>query len=913
MYLNGTEIASASSTTNASNTTLKIGTNWGSYITTGFISNIRISNTARTISAVPSSLLTTDANTVFLANFTNAGIFDNAAVADYETVGNAQVSTSVKKYGTGSMSFDGTGDYLPTASNQNFAFRTGDFTVEYWIYTNSSADDGIFQLSTTAGGFATSYTNGMMMAVVSGVLYYALGGSSASTGFTINNSTWYHIAMCRTSGVVKVFVNGTQVASAANTTDVTATNLVIGGYYSTSYTLVGYIDDFRISNGIGRYPYNFTPPTAEFPNIGGTVTLTADPYFDYTTLLLPGNGTNGAQNNTFLDSSTNNFTITRNGNTTQGTFSPFSQTGWGNYFDGTGDYLSIGTSTNLALGANDFTIECFLFMTAYNGNGSTIWDYRTSGGTPNTMSSFFVGSTGVPVFYVGNGSSLVAVITGSSSVLLNVWNHLALVRSGSTITLYLNGVSIGSATNTTDLGIQTFRINDPQGSFGATAYFSNFRIVKGTAVYTANFTPSTTPLTAITNTSLLTCQSNRFVDNSSNAFAITRNGDVSVQAFSPFNPTAAWSAATYGGSGYFDGSGDYLNGPSTGQFAPTGDFTISMWIYPTSFAASFYVLAGSWAGAGAANEWLIQYDNTGAIRFLTTTDSTFSAAGVIKLNQWQFLSISRTGSTLTGYVNGTSFRSYTLTGTVGSATKVVYIGIQSGTTWPYIGYMADFRMVAGSAESATPPTSPATAISGTNMLLNFTNAGIYDATSKNDLETVGNAQISTTQSKFGGSSIYLDGTGDYCLFPVSQNFAFGTGDFTLECWIRTNRTTQSLFGLETGTGSYGLVFSGGDLYWQNSTMVANLMNASATSILDNNWHHVALTRYNGTSRMFFDGVQVVSASDSTNYTATTKMNVGYQHTPANYYLGYINDLRITKGIARYTSNFTPPTTAFLTL
>jgi hypothetical protein len=227
--------------------------------------------------------------------------------------------------------------------------------------------------------------------------------------------------------------------------------------------------------------------------------------------------------------------------------------------------------------------------------------------------------------------------------------------------------------------------------------------------------------------------------------------------------------------------------------------------------------------------------------------------------------------------------------------------------------MADFRMVAGSAESATPPTSPATAISGTNMLLNFTNAGIYDATSKNDLETVGNAQISTTQSKFGGSSIYLDGTGDYCLFPVSQNFAFGTGDFTLECWIRTNRTTQSLFGLETGTGSYGLVFSGGDLYWQNSTMVANLMNASATSILDNNWHHVALTRYNGTSRMFFDGVQVVSASDSTNYTATTKMNVGYQHTSANYYLGYINDLRITKGIARYTSNFTPPTTAFLTL
>ena len=77
--------------------------------------------------------------------------------------------------------------------------------------------------------------------------------------------------------------------------------------------------------------------------LGGKVSVEPDPYFEYTTLLLPGNGTNGAQNNTFLDSSTNNFTITRNGNTTQGTFSPFSQTGWGNYFDGTGDYL---TATN---------------------------------------------------------------------------------------------------------------------------------------------------------------------------------------------------------------------------------------------------------------------------------------------------------------------------------------------------------------------------------------------------------------------------------------------------------------------------------------------------------------------------------------------------------------------------------------
>ena len=90
----------------------------------------------------------------------------------------------------------------------------------------------------------------------------------------------------------------------------------------------------------------------------------SDPNFENVTLLLTGDGTNGAQNNTFLDSSTNNFTITRNGNTTQGTFSPFSQTGWSNYFDGSGDYLTTATSASgFSFGTGDFTIEFWMYPT----------------------------------------------------------------------------------------------------------------------------------------------------------------------------------------------------------------------------------------------------------------------------------------------------------------------------------------------------------------------------------------------------------------------------------------------------------------------------------------------------------------------------------------------------------------------
>ena len=100
---------------------------------------------------------------------------------------------------------------------------------------------------------------------------------------------------------------------------------------------------------------------ASFSSAAAVVT---DAYFNLVTLLLNTTTTNGAQNNTFLDSSSNNFTITRNGNTTQGTFTPFSQTGWSNYFSSTGsDYLTAPANAAFALGSNSFTIEGWIYPT----------------------------------------------------------------------------------------------------------------------------------------------------------------------------------------------------------------------------------------------------------------------------------------------------------------------------------------------------------------------------------------------------------------------------------------------------------------------------------------------------------------------------------------------------------------------
>jgi len=274
-----------------------------------------------------------------------------------------------------------------------------------------------------------------------------------------------------------------------------------------------------------------------------------DAQFNLVTMLLHGDGTNGAQNNTFLDGSTNNFTITRNGNTTQGSFSPYGSN-WSNNFNGTDALFTFPNSSNFAFGTGSYTIEFWINGPLNNdkfilgGRGAVTVMHITTGGSSSTA--------GV-LRYVGTST-----IVSSNVITDNTWHHCAIVRNGSSnITLYVDGVSVGTGTDTgnyaTASGTWIVGQNDLAASNYLDGYLSNFRIVKGTAVYTGNFTPSTTPLTAISGTSLLTCQSNQFIDNSATPVTITPTKP-SVQRFNPFGTATAYSTAVIGGSGYFDGT-----------------------------------------------------------------------------------------------------------------------------------------------------------------------------------------------------------------------------------------------------------------------------------------------------------------------------------------------------------------------
>jgi hypothetical protein len=498
-----------------------------------------------------------------------------------------------------------------------------------------------------------------------------------------------------------------------------------------------------------------------------------------------------------------------------------------------------------------------------------------------------------------------------------------MVRNGSTVTVYTNGVSKGTITNSSTNGYSSPTIARNGGGVTQARYTSNYRVVKGTAVYTSAFTSPTAPLTAISGTSLLTCQSNRLVDNSSNALSITLTGSLSVQAFAPFDPTTAYSAGTVGGSGYFDGTGDYLRAPtgSSGAFG-TGDFCLEAWYYPTSLSSSYYYVTNLESSGGGDAQWGLSGTTT-TTRFNNWFAVPINATGAPTVNAWNHVVACRSGTTLSVFLNGTRIGTVTNSTNL-SSTNDIRVGAYASGTDPIAGYLSGVRVVKGSsvydpsASTLTVPTTPPTAISNTSLLLNYTNGGITDATAKNVAETVGGAAISTAQSKFGGSSMYFDGSGDYLVAPA-QAITNLIGDFTVEFWAYRPSAGNNFFyttgddALSSGISIY-IGNSGNNLRVYNANGVVIDAALSGISFPTSTWTHIALVRSSGVVKLFAAGSQAGSNwSSSTTFSGrvylATEFNNGSASGTGNCYL---QDFRITNGYARYTATFTPPTTAFPT-
>jgi len=654
----------------------------------------------------------------------------------------------------------------------------------------------------------------------------------------------------------------------------------------------------------------------------------SDDQFNRVSFLSHFDGANNGVNDAFDDSSSNNHTISNTGSPTQGSFGPFARPDgeWGVSFDGgsyvTSNYLQVAESSDFDFGTGDFTVEFFFFNREYGA----YYDYLvTFGNSTTTTSSFGI--------YIDGGTSInlwqnSAAIASSTSYNTNQWYHLAVVRASGTVKFYLDGSEIKSASFSSDISspggmnVANWRLASDSQYFNG--IISNLRVVKGTAVYTGNFTAPTSKLTAITNTVLLTCQSNRFLDNSATGHTVAPEVSPAVTAFGPFLTSAVYDAAVNGASSSPLDYQTYLSiADGAWKTLGTGDFTWEFWfygktesLYMVGDATSTQNISSTFTLGVSSKRLTLYYSIQGEQAYPLQSPNS---APFYNLNEWHHVAYVRDGNDHKIYADGILRASETRSGTMVDSTGAQHIGnFGAGYSSGSNTIFSDVRLVKGTAvysgSTYTVPTAPLTAISGTELLVNFKDAQAIDSAAQNNITLGGNANTSTDQAKFGDTSLHLDGTTDYAEIVNVQGF--GKGDFTIEGFYRfASFTSQGdVFDFRTALNSaLPLLYlnNSGELKYYLSGAL-RIEAGSSNELSTNTWYHIALCRGSGSTKLFVDGTQVGSTySDSITYLTAPIVRIGARSygTPDQNIDGFVDEFRISR-TARYTSNFTAPTAAF---
>jgi hypothetical protein len=453
------------------------------------------------------------------------GTIDNVTTSS----GNYYGGTARSQYQVG---FNQSNQYVTVAATSALEFGANNFTIEFWWYPTSTARQALYH-----GSLGADWSVGIDYSSI-GTQKIGIWASSNGSSWNLINSdaggngtgsvtptqnTWNHVAYVRNGTTWQLYVNG---VLSVNVTGLSGTIVtrntypkVIGMWFnSTSYPVSGYISNFRIVTNTALYTSAFSLPTGEATTVTNTALLTL-------------------KSPSFVDLSSNALTVS-------GVNSPVITLGSLNLLPaaqvyqyqavlnsspptsgGGGVYLTTPSTANYAFNA-DFTVECWVYVTS---NGTNVILTLGTGG-----SSTYIGwqiNSDRSITWETNPSAnwnWPYIYTSSAGVIpLTTWTHIAAVRYGTNFSMYVNGSSVYSTTSYQAAGsggtlyIGTYYANYNNDGSYFRGNISNFRMVKGTAVYTGAFTTPTSELLNITNTVLLTFKSSSFLDLSSNAVTIT--------------------------------------------------------------------------------------------------------------------------------------------------------------------------------------------------------------------------------------------------------------------------------------------------------------------------------------------------------------------------------------------------------
>ena len=786
----------------------------------------------------------------------------------------------------------------PGEPTSNIFYNPNNWTGSDWTQTNGTIANNAAEGPNGGSAGSITATNG------DPYIYSNLVHSVATGGLTF--SCWVKGvgSSVGKSGDIRINFSGTATGSAT----------------TVDYTLTGLWQRVSISGtvtGAGTIKVGLEPPNSAAV---GDVVYLADAQLEQkgyaTPFVREGNGGTGTYNarpasvnlmihgdvgsgQTFSDSSPSKHTITAGGDVTHSnTQSKFS--GGSIYFDSDGDYLSIPDSADWDFGNGDFTIDFWLGSPTDTG----LWAEVIGQGWTSGSDSWVIGidwqnNNKMRLAYTTNGST---DIYGAYTSVISTsgWTHYAFVRSGTTLTNYVNGVADGTHT----IGTSTiYSSNKPLyigqrqtsvGSFDYVGYMDEVRITKGTALWTAAFTPPT-------RRNLSAPVADRSGNhNGINLINGTDSGGATYRAGEVIEPVATAVLD-------FDGTDDYaIAGDSDDWNFGTEPFAIEQWLYFTDFSPSgdnWTSALQQYASEGDRNGWMVFYSNVLEWRLECTAASPAFYPGNIvtgcSLNTWYLFTISREGSIFKQYINGVLRQTDTSNPTFDNIAGPMYIGNYSASDpHEFQGKMGALRIYKGGALSDEQVKENFNQQSSRFNVLNWANNAIvqngldlwldagdrgsypgtgstwYDLTSNNYNGTIANAVYN---GGYGNGSFTFDGSGDTVdVGPIST--AGDHSNCTISVWM--NKSAQvanygNVYDCNYGVTTYNkgprmeVDIAGSIVRVYMGSDGGNYVSISFGSLSNDEWYNLVLTvTPNGSSqdlKSYTDGALVSSYTSSSTY------------------------------------------------
>lgn len=657
----------------------------------------------------------------------------------------------------------------------------------------------------------------------------------------------------------------------------------------------------------------------------------SDPYWDYVVLLMNMDTASGIPTTVFADDSNVGKTPTINGaayiDTTASTSSPYSGRTGSAVFSGSTQYASYASSSDFQFTA-DLTIEFFVKFNSASGYQHMIASGSLTTGLSAGQAGWQVGisfSQSLLFFGCQDGGWLFQHNqTWAPSA--GTWYHVAIVRASGTINSYVNGSMIGSSTSYSSTLTSNRPLNIGASSTSTPADFlngalSDLRIYNGVAKYTGNFTPRTTPIGLGTANDkywgycVLACPFENTLKDMSGAKPTIAAG----------SPALTTTVKKFGSAAVqFDGSSSLLLADRDKYRFGVGDFTVEGW-FRVSNLSGYKTFMGLRTSDGYT-EWYVGLSNNALEANLPTTGyvHNYLSGGTVTGNVWHHFAFVRSGGDLYLYLNGTIVSSLTLNGSDAytNANSQMRVGQQGASNYWMTGELDSLRITKGYARYTSNFTVPTASFPvgkdetvdpfWTYTVLEMQMDDFTDSTGRHTITNNGSVTSNTSTYKYGTASSSFNGTSQYLSLDTSSDWSFGTGDFTVEFWVRptivdTHRRWLTNTTAAFDANTFCIRQSGSGIYCICGTGDVTITNG----VIANAWLHFVVVRKGSTVSVFCNGAMSGSFTSSSDL-SKSQLFIGGYHSGAEYFQGYIDDLRITKGVARYTQSFIPPTRAFAT-